>query len=188
MTEISKAAKLSKEYMNHSCRATTVHLLDEADIPDRHIMSVTGHKSATSLKTYAGKTGEKKKKHMSEIISGKTMEQPSNARGVMQPIDMIRNVDFLSLSQSSMIIQHDSGANFELQSLSGLQTEAVLGDIDMPDDGFNDILKVLEIPTETERNQQCVKMNKFPFGSFIPQPVLNNCQSVTINYNILPKN
>lgn len=117
------------------------------------------------------------------------MEQSCSARGPMQPINMIKNVDFLYLSQNSMTIQHEfvSGANFELQSLSGLQTEAVLQDIDMPDDGFNDILKVLEIPNEPERNEQCVTMNKFPFRSFIPQPVLNNCQSVTINYNILPK-
>ncbi|CAG2232416.1 unnamed protein product [Mytilus edulis] len=56
MNEISKAANLSREYTNHSCRATTVHILDEAQIPSRHIMSVTGHKSEASLKTYSGKT------------------------------------------------------------------------------------------------------------------------------------
>ncbi|VDH93435.1 Hypothetical predicted protein, partial [Mytilus galloprovincialis] len=53
MNEISKAANLSREYTNHSCRATTVHILDEAQIPSRHIMSVTGHKSEASLKTYS---------------------------------------------------------------------------------------------------------------------------------------
>ncbi|CAG2187999.1 unnamed protein product [Mytilus edulis] len=48
MNEISKAANLSREYTNHSCRATTVHILDEAQIPSRHIMSVTGHKNPLS--------------------------------------------------------------------------------------------------------------------------------------------
>jgi hypothetical protein len=62
MTEISRMAKLSHEYTNHSCRATTVHVLDEAQVPSRHIMSVTGHKSESSLKTYSGKTCEKNKK------------------------------------------------------------------------------------------------------------------------------
>jgi hypothetical protein len=52
MTEISRMAKLSHEYTNHSCRATTVHVLDEAQVPSRHIMSVTGHKFESSLKTY----------------------------------------------------------------------------------------------------------------------------------------
>jgi hypothetical protein len=37
MTEISRMAKLSHEYTNHSCRATTVHVLDEAQVPSRHI-------------------------------------------------------------------------------------------------------------------------------------------------------
>jgi hypothetical protein len=44
MTEISRMTKLSREYTNHSCRATTVHVLDEAQVPSRHIMSVTGHR------------------------------------------------------------------------------------------------------------------------------------------------
>jgi hypothetical protein len=63
MTEIGRMAKLSREYTNHSCRATTVHVLDEAQVPSRHIMSVTGHKSESesSLNTYTGKTCEKKK-------------------------------------------------------------------------------------------------------------------------------
>ena len=62
MSEISKVAGLSKLYTNHSGRATTVHVLDEADAPRRHIMSATGHKSETSLKAYSGKTCEKTKK------------------------------------------------------------------------------------------------------------------------------
>ncbi|CAG2211446.1 unnamed protein product [Mytilus edulis] len=56
MNEISKAANLSREYTNHSCRATTVLILDEAQIPSRHIMSVTGHKPEAYLKTCSGKT------------------------------------------------------------------------------------------------------------------------------------
>lgn len=67
-------AKLSREYTNHSCRATTVYVMDEAQVPSRHIMSVTGHKSESSLKTYSGKTCEKNKKFMSETISEKTLE------------------------------------------------------------------------------------------------------------------
>jgi len=41
-SEISKKAGLSTIYTNHSCRATTVHLLDVTQIPRRHIMTVTG--------------------------------------------------------------------------------------------------------------------------------------------------
>ena len=50
MTTTNKDCQLSKIYTNHSLRATTVHLLDVARFPDRHIMSVTGHKAESSLK------------------------------------------------------------------------------------------------------------------------------------------
>ena len=74
MSEISKKAGLTTIYTNHSCRATTVHVLDSAQIPSRHIMSVTGHKSESSLKTYSGKTDEKTKQIMSEMIGDKIRE------------------------------------------------------------------------------------------------------------------
>ena len=69
MTRMSEEAKLSKKYTNHSLRATSVHVLDSAQVPTRHIMSVTGHKSENSLKTYTGHTDSKAKKFMSHTIS-----------------------------------------------------------------------------------------------------------------------
>ena len=52
MSTISKESDLSRIYINHSLRAKTVHVLDVARFLDRHIMSVTGHKAQSSLKTY----------------------------------------------------------------------------------------------------------------------------------------
>jgi len=69
MSEISKEFSFSQVYTNHSLRATTVHVLDPANIAGRHIMSVTGHKSESSLKTYTGYTRNKTKKTMSSIVS-----------------------------------------------------------------------------------------------------------------------
>jgi hypothetical protein len=73
--EISKKAGLSTIYTNHSCRATTVHLLDAAQIPSRHIMTVTGHNAENSLQTYSGKTTEGTQNLMSEIISKKNQRK-----------------------------------------------------------------------------------------------------------------
>ena len=61
MSVLSQKASLSQNYTNHRLRTTSVHILDAAQIPTRHIMSVTGHKAETSLKTYTGHTNNKKK-------------------------------------------------------------------------------------------------------------------------------
>lgn len=52
MGQISREFSLSKTYTNYSLRATTVHVLDAAQFPGRQIMTVTGHKSETSLKKH----------------------------------------------------------------------------------------------------------------------------------------
>lgn len=78
MSELSKAAHLSQVYTNHSLCATTVHVLDNAEIPSRHIMTVTGHKAESSLKTYFGKTDDAKKRRMPEIINRKLETQSKN--------------------------------------------------------------------------------------------------------------
>ncbi|VDI10339.1 Hypothetical predicted protein [Mytilus galloprovincialis] len=187
MNEISKMANLSHIYTNHSCRATTVHLLDEADIPSRHIMTVTGHKSETSLKTYSGKTCEKKKRHMSEILSSKNCGKKS----------CISNIDFLCLSQSTITVEANEGvenipvelsdANFDLELLSNSQNETVMNDI-LPNNQLDEILtEIGNGPSNTNiMKPETLKTNQNFLN--LPQPdmkmpFLNNCNNVTVNIN-----
>ena len=100
-------AKLSREYTNHSCRATTVHVLDEAQVPSRHTMSVTGHKSESILKTYTGKICEKTKMFMSETISEKTLGKSSNTSNISEHASLPDNSDFLALFQSNITVEVD---------------------------------------------------------------------------------
>ena len=193
MSEISKVAGLSKLYTNHSGRATTVHVLDEADAPSRHIMSVTGHKSETSLKAYSGKTCEK---NMSELISEKTTGK-------------LAKVDLLCLSQSTSTntvatsIQDENmplDTDLDYELLSASQSDMVLNDIQLPDDhGLDDILKSIEVPNN---NSNLVKpttagncaipmthvMMPTNSGNY-PMSVLNNFQNITVNvnYNVFSK-
>jgi hypothetical protein len=49
LTLYTKWRILGQIYTNHSIRATTVHVLDSAEIPSHHIMAVAGHKAESSL-------------------------------------------------------------------------------------------------------------------------------------------
>ena len=57
-----------KIYTNHSLRATSITILDEAGHPSRDIMTVSGHKAESSIKNYA-RTSAAKKRKMSETLS-----------------------------------------------------------------------------------------------------------------------
>ena len=52
MKDISRAADLSKQFTNHSIRATAITVLDHSNFEARHIMQVTGHKSEASIQSY----------------------------------------------------------------------------------------------------------------------------------------
>lgn len=69
MLTISEEAKLLQKCTNHSLSATSVKVLDSANVPIRHIMTVKGHKSENSLKTYTGSTDSNTKTIMSHILS-----------------------------------------------------------------------------------------------------------------------
>ena len=68
MKELSEQANTSQVYTNHCLRATNVTLLDEAGFEARHIMSVTGHRSEASIRSYS-RTGINKKRKMSAALS-----------------------------------------------------------------------------------------------------------------------
>ena len=52
MKNISKAASISRIYTNHSIRATAITLRSNAGIPNRHTMSISGHRNEPSLAHY----------------------------------------------------------------------------------------------------------------------------------------
>ena len=53
MKVISHQAELSTIYTNHSIRATTITIIDRSRFEARHIMSVSGHRNESSVKTYS---------------------------------------------------------------------------------------------------------------------------------------
>ncbi|XP_071512103.1 uncharacterized protein KIAA1958-like [Diadema antillarum] len=115
MREISEKAGCSQVYTNHSLRATTCTVLDEAGFPNRHIMSVTGHRSESSLKHYS-RTSDKKKKLMSEALANEMSENaPKPAEPEVQSNEnVLEGLDSLLTDSQEQLILSES--NFNIQS------------------------------------------------------------------------
>ena len=89
MKGISKAASLSQLYTNHSVRATSITLLSEAGMRNRHIMAISGHSNEQSLNSYNRRPSEKQLMECSDIIS-----RSLNFRA---PLSHVRNTQNRSL-------------------------------------------------------------------------------------------
>ena len=67
---LGKDVKLSSDqYTNHSIRATCITLLDSAQFEARHIIAITGHKSEQTIKQYARKCSNEKKRQMCDALA-----------------------------------------------------------------------------------------------------------------------
>ena len=68
MKRISIDAKLSMIYTNHCIRATSISVLDSSGFEARHIMSVSGHRQESSIRSYS-KTDLATKRRMSDNLA-----------------------------------------------------------------------------------------------------------------------
>ena len=68
MKNLSKQLNLSKLYTNHSLRATTITLLDNKGFKARHIMSISGHKTESSIRSYS-RTDDTQKRKIAKALS-----------------------------------------------------------------------------------------------------------------------
>ena len=73
MKTISKQSNLSRQFTNHSIRATSITVLDLSKFSDRDIMSISGHKSETSIKNYTGKVSTDRRYEMSSALAASVM-------------------------------------------------------------------------------------------------------------------
>ena len=71
MKTISMEAKLSEVYTNHCIRATAITILDQNGVEARHIMTVSGHRSENSIRSYC-KTSDTRKREMSDVLASNT--------------------------------------------------------------------------------------------------------------------
>ncbi|XP_046574535.1 uncharacterized protein LOC124282569 [Haliotis rubra] len=154
MATLSTKAGLSQKYTNHSLRATTVHVLDSAQVPSRHIMTVTGHKAETSLKTYTGFTDDKTKKMMSTAISDMTCAQ------------LIRE------KENSLPILGDHDLT---NCLTDCEIDEILKTLPVPESSVSVSDNNMHVLNHSMTNRLMFQM---------PGPVINNCNvTINYNFN-----
>ena len=133
------------------------------------------------------------KKKKVYIRSEKTLRKSSNTSNISEHDSLPDNMDFLALSQSNITVEVDentgastsSAPSFELQFLSNSQTENVLKNLLPDNDGFNDLIKVLDISQQHQNN--VANRSSQSLMNQLPAPFVNNCQNITINYNIFQR-
>ena len=81
MKNISIDAGLSMLYTNHSIRATCITVLDKAGNEARHIMSVSGHKNESSIRSYS-QTDITMKRKMSDMLSSTIIIPPKKSANI----------------------------------------------------------------------------------------------------------
>ena len=124
MKKISEAAGCSKLYTNHSLRATSITILDQAGYSSRHIMSVSGHRTESSIKNYA-RTSDQHKKDMSNTLSG--IVQPSRSQPEPLQVSIASNIN--SESEQTSTSENVDPAMLEDTDFTDSQLERALNSI-----------------------------------------------------------
>jgi len=198
MKELSVEAQLSKVYTNHSLRASSVHLLDSANVPTHHIMAVTGHKAESSLKTYTGYTDQNTKKLMSHTISrGFGLDPVTENTPPLDNIPIGAYLEEVCRSEQSDIghfkLDHDFDAfDDDFNSiLAGLpESVSVMNTIENPAGSSGSILNIpcsipeVTLPTIVSHNIPATSMsNQQPVFPFMPMPQINTMYNQYSKYN-----
>lgn len=116
MSELSKFANLSEMYTNHCIRATAITALSNAGFEARQIMTISGHRNESSVRSYVQDTTSDQKRSMSASLS-KLVQVKEHAEELWDEED-----DFLCLSASQTEKFLVDITNFESSSSVNLGT------------------------------------------------------------------
>ena len=72
MSDMSAQYGLSKRYTDQCVRVTSLQILDDEQIPGRHVIRVSGHKSEASIKSYERKLSSSRKSATFDTFSRAT--------------------------------------------------------------------------------------------------------------------
>ena len=122
MKEISKLASLSKIYTNHSVRATAITLWSDRQVPSRHIMAISGHRSEASLRNYNARRSSEQLRACSDILSSALSGRPQQSQQPRFP-DAVTSSNLLVPMNSTVVHSRNTAQQFvkyQPQALSSL--------------------------------------------------------------------
>lgn len=114
MRSMSVKAGINPPLTNHCIRATSVTVLSEANVETRHIKSVTGHRSDTSIESYSNRPSANQQQMMSDLLSG-FLDPVKSSLAVCAPDQNKENHVALSHAEAS-----SSMANYSVRENSGM--------------------------------------------------------------------
>ena len=169
---ISSNAGCSKTYTNHSLRATSISMLDHAGYASRDIMSVSGHRSETSIKNYS-RTSETQKRNMSHTLS--MIHCPTSS-----------STGETESGENETVTAEEEEPSFEL--LTDSQVEQIMRDIPNSVSVLDDITSIIgndsppqrQLPRPTITNlrashSQSATLNMRNQQTMQPQYIFNDC-------------
>ena len=112
LSNLSRKVGLSKVYTNHSIRATGTTILGRI-CSTAQVMSVTGHKSASSVAVYQ-RVSNKEKQAMGDIISSSVRGETSQILPIMPPTSSTSLVPVTSSTQLQSTVPYEmQGINID---------------------------------------------------------------------------
>ena len=125
LKKISENAGCSRKYTNHSLRATTVTMLDAAGYPSRDIISITGHRSESSLKHYA-RTSDNQKLNMSRELA--TQMQETSNQSVELAMEPPAEQMMVTANRDEITMTETDGNNIVTVELTSSQEQVILNE------------------------------------------------------------
>ncbi|XP_048757928.2 uncharacterized protein LOC125668156 [Ostrea edulis] len=173
MPEISKLGKLSRIYTNHSIRATVITALDNAGVEARHIMCASGHKNEASIRSYACRLNDTKKREMSECLGG-ILGSQSRSNSDANTVSTATGIVGTSLKENEFpeITPEELDSIFSDSTFDEL-SHSVVSSENVPNAQPLSVLNLNAIPTSLSTST-----------GFHVYPTMNNC---VVNFNFGPQ-
>ena len=191
MKHLMKDVKLSNpEYTNHSIRATVITSLSDSGYEARHIIAVTGHRSESTVKQYAKKCPENKKREMSASLANKLdvkkvkIDKQKDIAFGKEPNVASALVTPPTLLAANQIQTPDiPDINMQLLPLDDTDDDLLLKVLDDLDkQNLPSTTKIVSNTVTNVSNVSNVTTRTFPHQSMMPHMYFPN-SNVTINYN-----